>query len=242
MKMKPFFSLIVPCYNEGRRLITNLVTIMTFFDEQVISVEVIVVDDGSTDDSKKILRSVLKNYPIRVLRHAKNRGKGAAIRTGMKEARGEWVGFMDADLATPVSEWPRFWNKLEQKDAMVIGTRKNHLARVTIRQPWMREQLGKIFTLLSNVILNLRVSDVSCGMKVWPRSISNKIWGKQRLNDWSFDAEILYLCRKQKIAIVEVPVEWADQPETKVRWWLDGMRSLWGLIKIRLDDVRGEYD
>lgn len=242
MNDSPFVSLVIPAYNEGKRLKDSLITIQKYIIEKPYSVEIIIVDDGSQDETVAVANSYLNGkFAHSILSSSKNRGKGYAVKKGMLTAKGKYVVFMDADLSTPIDELEVFLKELEGGSDVVIGTRKNKEASVKKRQPLYRELLGKGFTLLSNILLVRDISDFTCGFKGFSREVGQDIFRRQLIPNWSFDAEILFLARKLGYGIKEVPVTWFDAEGTKVRLWRDVIWSLFGIFQIRANYLLGTY-
>lgn len=245
MNLEPVVSIVIPAYNEEQRIGCSLGRIGDYFDGRGEPWELIVVDDGSTDGTAALVERFATAQPdgtARLLRHETNRGKGAAVRTGMLATRGQVALFTDADLSTPVEQFDLFARRLADGNAVVIGTRKSPEARLEKRQPRLRETLGKGFTWLSNFLVVSGVSDFTCGFKCFSRQAAQTVFKVQRLSNWSFDAEVLFLCRKHGFRIAEVPVHWADAQGTKVRLKRDIIGSLVGLLKVRYYDWKGYYD
>ncbi len=242
MNDSPFISLVIPAYNEGKRLKNSLITIQKYIDEKPYSAEIIIVDDGSQDETVAVANSNLNgNCAHYILSSSKNRGKGYAVKKGMLSAKGKYVVFMDADLSTPIDELDGFLKELEGGSDVVIGTRKNKEASVKRRQPLYREILGKGFTLLSNILLVRDVSDFTCGFKGFRKEAGQDIFRRQLIPNWSFDAETLFLARKLGYGIKEVPVTWFDAEGTKVKLSRDIIGSLHGILRIRLNYLSGSY-
>jgi dolichyl-phosphate beta-glucosyltransferase len=168
-------------------------------------------------------------------------GKGHAVKTGMLAARGRYVLFCDADLSTPPSELEKFWPWLEQGYDVVIGSRKMPGANIVRHQPFWRENLGKVFTWLTDLIATRNISDVTCGFKCFTHEAAQRLFSRSVINDWSFDAEVLFIAQQHGLKIKEVPVTWHDEPGTRVRVLRDAMRALLGLMKIRINAARGLY-
>lgn len=236
----PFLSVIIPVFNEERR-IRNLKKIIAYLKEQKYSWELIVVDDGSKDRTKKLLNSIKGKLKFNLISYSENMGKGFAIKTGMLKAKGKYRLFLDIDLSTPISEINRFLPYLKKYD-IVIGSRKLKTSNLIERQPFIREYLGKMFTVLSQIILQLKISDFTCGFKCFSQKAVEQIFSRQTINRWGFDSEILCIGKSKKIAIKEVSVTWRNDPSTKVKLPQDIISSLTELIKIRLNFARGLYE
>lgn len=247
----PYVSLVIPAYNEEKRIQGNLKKVKEFLDTKSYTAELIIVDDGSKDQTVAIARDCLNGFHNHaILSYPINKGKGHAVKQGVLKAKGNYVVFLDADLSTPIEELDVFLQTLEKDYNVVIGTRKNKDAKVKKRQPFFRELLGKGFTLLSNMLIVNGISDLTCGFKGFKREVGQDIFRRQLINNWSFDTEILFLAQKLGYKIKELPVTWYDAEGTKVRLYRDIIGSLKGIVQIRLNyffkvyklDKRDDYD
>jgi len=235
-------SVVIPMYNEAARFPQAAPRLLAYLQAQPYAYEIVVVSDGSTDETIAVARRELAADPaLRVIENAPNRGKGHALRTGMTAAQGDIVLFTDADLSTPVEELDKFWPWLDQGYEVVIGSRKMAGAQLTRRQPLLRETLGKVFTALSDVLATRNISDVTCGFKCFSRSAAHDLFRRGRINDWSYDAEILFLAQWRNYRLKEVPVRWHDEQGSKVHMLRDGLRALRGLLRIRWNSLAGRY-
>ena len=245
---KPHLSIVIPVYNEEKR-VNNLIQIISYFKKQRYSWEVIVVNDGSTDKTirkLKLLKNKASLFPngnklrFKILSYYPNTGKGFAIKTGMLSATGKHRLFLDIDLSTPIDEVDKFLPFLKKFD-IVIGSRKMKSSEVIVRQSLLREFLGKTFTYISQKILQMNVSDFTCGFKCFNDKAAEVIFAKQKIHRWGFDPEILYIGKSKKHSIKEVPVRWKNDPGTKVKFPRDIINSLIELVLIRLNSLRGLY-
>jgi dolichyl-phosphate beta-glucosyltransferase len=234
-----FLSVVIPVFNESER-IYHLDEVRTFFGSCDFPFEVIVVDDGSRDDTLQKLGPWQSREGVKVFSYPQNRGKGYAIRTGMGAAAGEFRLFMDIDLSTPLDEFRRFEPFLRSHD-IIIGTRKNVEGNILEHQPWLRETLGKGFTFLSQVMLQVWLSDFTCGFKCFSAKAAARIFPRLTIDRWGFDSEILFLARKFGFSVAEVPVRWKNDRLTRVKFPQDILRSFRDLLTIRLNDRRGAY-
>lgn len=237
-----YLSLVIPAYNEAIRLAKNLPLIYDYLQRQNISFEIIIVDDGSIDNTSDIARDY-QNYKenIILIRNIDNKGKGYAVRKGILAARGKICAFMDADLSVPLEHIFEMINYINQGYSVIIASRNIPGSWVKIKQPLPRRLMGRFFRDLTNFLLTKDISDITCGAKVFTQEAAEKIFSTQRLDDWSFDAEILFLAKKYNFKIKEIPVTWKDRHHSKVRFPRDIIKSLLGLIKIKLFDYQGYY-
>ncbi|OGD63319.1 hypothetical protein A2160_02410 [Candidatus Beckwithbacteria bacterium RBG_13_42_9] len=234
-------SIVFPLFNEEERFSRGLPLIIKFYKAHQ-GWEFIFVNDGSSDKTKELVEEKIKNFPRMILiSYRKNQGKGYALKQGILKANRNYVLFTDIDFSTPVSELKLFMPFVKRGADMIIGTRKIKGAVILKHQPKVREWLGKRFTNLTNFCLGLDVSDFTCGFKLFKTKMAKKLFTRQKIKRWGFDAEILFLAKKGNLKVVEVPVTWSNDQQTKVRLAKDVMQSLMDLFKIRLNDLSGQY-
>ena len=238
----PDLTVLIPAYNEARRITDSLRKMDAYLAARPYSSEILIVDDGSDDDTSSVAReaSIGLTTPIRYVGYGSNRGKGYALKVGFATARGKRILFTDSDLSTPIEETERLLTKLDEGSEMVIGTRKSADAVIAVHQPKFREWMGKAFTFLVRQLL-IDVSDVTCGFKAFEGSVGRRLFALSRVHDWSFDAEILFLAKQESCRLVEVPVYWEDQAGTKVSMLRDGIMAFLGLLRIRGYALAGRY-
>jgi dolichyl-phosphate beta-glucosyltransferase len=203
---------------------------------------VIVVDDGSTDET---VASIHRRFGVwsqlKIVQQPERRGKGAAVQQGMLHGQGDYLFFSDADLSVPIEALPTFLTELRNHCDVAIGSRRAPGAKIEIHQPFFRELLGRVFTFLSNLILGLRHSDATCGFEGFRRESARELFTRLRLQNWSFDSELLYLASLKKYRVTEIPVTWRNDQATKVRLWKDVFASFLGLLQIRANQLLGKY-
>ncbi|MGE3171086.1 MAG: dolichyl-phosphate beta-glucosyltransferase [Planctomycetota bacterium] len=242
----PYLSVVLPVFDEALVLEQNLGKVRDWLDAAALmqgrSWELVAVDDGSRDRSYAILQQVAAAEPrLRVLQLPQNRGKGAAVRTGMLAAHGRFVVFMDADLSTPLDELGPMLRALEGGADAVLGNRRAPGSRIERRQPWLRQTLGKGFTLLTQFLLVPGVHDFTCGFKGFTQDASQRVFARSTLDRWAFDAEVVAILADQGLRLVQIPVRWKHEDDTKVRLLASVTRSLVDLVKIRWRRMRGAY-
>lgn len=241
MKHRLSLSVVVPCYREERRVQRAATVLAEYFRGRRKPFEIILVNDGSPDATECEARAAARRLKeVRVLSYPRNRGKGHALRKGVLAARGERLLFLDADLSTKPEEWPKLEARLARGADVAIGSRKMAGAQLVQRQPWWRERMGKVFTWLVRRFL-VDVSDVTCGFKGFRTAVAQDLFRRQVLDDWSYDAEILFLAQRAGYRLAEVPVVWKDNPNSKVRVLSAALASLKGLVLIRWMFARGRY-
>lgn len=240
MPKKPFLSVIIPVYNESVR-IKNIKKLIKYFSRQNFTSELIVVNDGSKDSTLSFLKNINQSNFFKLISYHKNRGKGYAIKKGILNASGKYRMFADIDLSTPISQLQKFIPHFKNFD-VIIGSRKTAGAKLIKRQPKVRELLGKGFTSLSKTILSIDVSDFTCGFKCFSEKAAVEIFSKQRLERWGFDTEILFIAKKHKYTIKEVPVTWTHNPLTKVKFPQDLIRSFIDLGLILYNNQKNLYE
>lgn len=233
-------SLVIPLYNEEKRLALALPAVVTYLKKQRYSSELVLVDDGSRDRTLEKVARIVAAVPHQILKSEINKGKGSALKRGILASRGECVVFSDVDFSTPITELPKLLSAL-RKHEVAIGVRRHKESRVLRHQSAIREYLGHVFTLLTNVIATPGIIDATCGFKGFQRKTAMKLFSKSKIGRWAFDAEVLFLARKYGCSVAQVPVVWSDNQGSKVHMVQDGVLAFADLLKIRLNDWIGLY-
>lgn len=235
-------SVIVPVYNEEKRLEAGFDHYYSYLKKQKYPCELIFVNDGSRDNTLDLLNKIAKGKKnIRIISYDQNRGKGYAICQGIKETVGKYILFTDLDHSVPIATVENFFPYFEKGFPVVIGSRRVRGAKIAVHQKPLREFLGRGFTAIVNMFIYRGIADATCGFKAFESKIAKKIFAKITVYDWAFDAEILYVCKKNKIKIAQAPVTWSDVRESKVSLKKDILRSFRGILKIRANDLAGQY-
>ncbi len=240
---EPYLSVVIPAYNEALRVGSTLEKVQQYLQTRNYETELILVDDGSSDDTPQILEEARHQFSgMRVLRNEPNRGKGYSVRRGVLEARGQLVLFTDADLSAPIEEA----NKLiavaesEQADA-VVGSRALERRLIGVRQPLYRDLSGRVFNVLVRAFTGLKLRDTQCGFKLFRRATTRRAFELQRVERFGFDPELLFLIRRLGGKVLEVPVRWNDNPATKVHFLRDSTRMFLDLVLLRWRALTGKY-
>ena len=234
-------SIVIPSFNEEQRLAPTLEKIAQYMREKRPSTEVIVVDDGSTDQTAAVAESWKRRIPqLRVVSNGRNRGKGYSVRHGSLEARGDIVLFTDADLSAPIEEGEKLLAALETQD-VAIGSRAVDRSLIEVHESPFREFAGIIFNRIVRFMLQLPFVDTQCGFKAFRRERCRIIFEQQTIERFGFDPELLYLARHHGLSILEVPVRWAHSPATKVNMMRDSVQMFLDIFIIRWNGLRGRY-
>lgn len=236
----PRLSVVIPAFNEAARLPATLVRIKQYLEQSSLSHEILVVDDGSLDDTAARATQTLGER-VRVLRNQTNRGKGFAVRRGMLEAQGERRLMSDADLSTPIEELERLMAKMDEGFDVVIASRALPGANVEVRQPFFRENVGRLFNLLVQALLLPGLHDTQCGFKLWSAQAAAEAFSRARLDGFSFDVEVLAVARRRGRKTAEVPVTWRNDAASRVTL-LGGSAAFLDLLRIRWNGLVGRYD
>jgi glycosyltransferase involved in cell wall biosynthesis len=241
--MAPLYSIILPAFNESSRLAASLEKALAFVRKQRWSVEIIVVNDGSRDDTAEIAKGFMLQAPeIRLLENPGNRGKGYSVRNGMLNASGEILLFSDADFSSPIEESVKLIDAIAQGADVAFGSRWLLAETQTLRQSLLRQFVGRVYNLLLRLVLGLPYKDTQCGFKACTRRAAEVIFTRQQIEGWGFDPELLFIARKFGLKMTEVPVVWANDDRSKVNLIVDGFKMFYELLKIRVYGMTGQYN
>ncbi|MGE5324555.1 MAG: dolichyl-phosphate beta-glucosyltransferase [Actinomycetota bacterium] len=239
---QPRYSIVVPAYNERLRIGQTLEQILAHLRHESWNAEVLVVDDGSRDETFQIVSGFATANPqVRVIQNPGNQGKGYSVRNGMLHARGDVMLFTDADLSSPISEATRLFAALDQGADVAIGSRWLDPSLQFQRQPLKRRIMSRTFNLYLRMLLGFSYRDTQCGFKAFTRRAAQVIFPRQRITRWGFDAEILYLAHRFHLKVAEVPVAWGHDERSTIHPWRDGLLMGRDALKIRWYGLRGKY-
>ncbi len=239
----PTYSIVIPAYNEARRIPATLEKVVSWIRDKRWHAEVVVVNDGSGDRTAEVVRSFAESAPeVRLVENPGNRGKGYSVRHGMLEALGEVQVFTDADLSAPVEEAERLFDAIADGADIAIGSRWLESTRQTVRQPLYRQFFGRCFNLVTRAVMRLPFADTQCGFKAFTRQAAQTVFRLQTIDGWGFDPEILFIALKRGLRIREVPVSWAHDERTQLSYLQDGARMLQDLAHVRWNALMGRYD
>jgi len=232
--MKNFYlSIIIPAYNEENRIVNSLDELKKFIDESNYNCEIIIVDDGSKDRTIQVVHDFFSNNNLlniyTLIENKTNKGKGFAVRKGLEKASGEFILFTDADFSTPINECKKMIEILKQGYDIVIGSRALKDSNLIKRQNIIRMSMGKFFNLMVKLITKLEFNDTQCGFKIFTKDSKTKLLPYLKIDDFSFDVEILYVAKKLNLK----PVSWTNSPNSKVKIIKDSLKMFRSLIKIR---------
>ena len=236
------YSFIIPAYNESVRIRPALHALVRHAQEQNWEVEILVVNDGSSDDTAQIVREYGRAHPqVLLLENPGNWGKGYSVRNGMLHARGDICLFTDADLSSPMTEAQKLFDAIAQGADIAIGSRWLRRELQTQPQPLYRQLFGRIFNLALRLILGLRFADTQCGFKAFRRDAAQRIFPLQKIERWGFDPEILFLAQRAGLRVEEIPVLWAHSEGTRLHPLRDGLRMFAEVLRIRWNVMTGAY-
>jgi len=232
-------SVIIPAYNEEKRIGKTLEALLKYLDKQKYSYEIIVVNDGSTDKTKEVVQQ-FKQRKIKIIDNHQNKGKGYSIQHGFCAAQKKWILFTDADLSTPIEELETCFRYASGAD-VIIGSRNLPMSQIVVKQPFFRSMLGRIFPFFVRLLLLPEIKDSQCGFKLFRKEVAQKVAQKQRIAGFCFDVELLFLTKKLGYKIQEIPVTWSNDERSKIKIISDSFCMFVDLLKIRWDDLLGRY-
>ena len=236
------YSIILPAYNEGVRIGATLDSLLAYIRKRDWDAEVIVVNDGSTDNTAELVRLRAQSDPsLRLLENPGNRGKGYSVRHGMLQANGDIALFSDADLSSPIEEADKLFAAIAGGADVAIGSRWLNTDLQLRPQPLYRRVFGRIFNLALRLILGLNFKDTQCGFKAFTRRSAQAIFPLQQIERWGFDPELLFIAEKQGFTVEEIPVAWSHRDGTRINPLADGFKMFVEMLVIRWNSLCGKY-
>ena len=234
-------SIIIPAYNEERRLPDSLPQVIDFVQQQPYPTEVLVVDDGSADKTADIVRAFQEEAPFISLIQVTHGGKGHAVKAGMLRATGEYLFLCDSDLSMPIGEVSKFLPPVLEHYDVAIASREAEGAQ-RFDEPAYRHLMGRVFNTIVNMLAVRGIQDTQAGFKCFRRPAAHKIFNLQTIKGWGFDVEVLFIAQRHRMQIVEVPINWYYKDRSQVRPVHDTYNMLREVLKVRLNSWHGRYD
>ncbi len=233
-------SILIPSYNEANRIVPTIQKIQDFLKKQSFSWEIIVIDDGSTDEMPSVLKKLQQEIPFFIHRYPQNKGKGFACKMGIYQAKGKNILLMDADFSTPIFEVIPLLKALETSD-IAIGSRYLSNSSIEVSQPPLRVAIGRIGNILIQFLILENIVDTQCGFKLFPHKIAKEIFSRQKIHRFGFDIEALAIAKSFGYSIAEVPVHWINSTDSRVRPIRDAFRTFFDLFYIKFNFWTGRY-
>ena len=236
------YSIIIPAYNEQARIAATLDGVLECVARRNWTVEVLVVNDGSSDGTAQMVRQIAAANPsVRLIENARNRGKGYSVRNGMLQARAPIVMFTDADLSSPMEEAELLFAALAAGADVAIGSRWLERSRQTIQQPLYRRFFGRCFNGCTRLVMGLPFADTQCGFKAFRREAALAVFTRQTIERWGFDPEILFIARHLALKVKEVAVTWGHDERSRISYLRDGMQMMQEIVRVRWNSLTGVY-
>jgi glycosyltransferase involved in cell wall biosynthesis len=239
-------SIVIPAYNEAIRIVPTLEKIRAFLAAEGIPAEILVVNDGSTDDTANVVRAQIarsgSSTTLKLLENPGNRGKGYSVRHGVLEADGDDVLFTDSDLSAPIEEYRKLASAIAGgKVSIAFGSRSLAESKIGRRESRIREYCGRTFNLFVQALAGLPFRDTQCGFKLFTREAARAVFPLQTVDGFGFDVEILFIAKRLGFRMAEVPIEWNHDDRTRVHVLQDGIRMGLDVLKVRWQDLAGKY-
>jgi glycosyltransferase involved in cell wall biosynthesis len=241
--VNPDYSIVIPAFNERLRIGETLERVLECVHSHGWNAEVLVVNDGSRDNTAAIVQEFAAKDPIvRLINNPTNRGKGYSVRNGMLQAAGDIAMFTDADLSSPMEEAELLFAAIREGADIAIGSRWLEVKRQTLRQPLYRRFFGRCFNAVTRMVMALPFADTQCGFKAFTREAAQTVFQLQRIERWGFDPEILFIAIKRGFAIREVAVTWGHDERSRISYLKDGLKMLEELVFVRWNALTGVYN
>jgi dolichyl-phosphate beta-glucosyltransferase len=237
-------SVVIPAYNEAKRLPETLHAAENYFCTRNLSREILIVDDGSQDDTVQVCSNLRDKIDgLKILHNGRNRGKGFSVRQGILEASGPLVLMMDADQSSPMEELDKLLPSVRDGQSdIAIGSRALKESQILVHQPLYREPLGFLYNDIIQLLVLKGIQDTQCGFKLFRSVVAKDVFSRGRLSGFAFDVEVLFIARKLGYRITEVPIRWRNDPNTKIKILKHGSNMLADLLRIRWNNWKGMYN
>ncbi len=236
------FSLVIPAYNEEKRILPTILSANNFLRDHFDSFEILIVNDGSSDNTQNVIENLMKDFSnLRIINLDKNKGKGFATKRGILDAKGKTILYADADGAAPIEESSRLLKAIENGANLAIGSRARFSADTKVETLLYRKFLGRIFNGFVNLLILPGVADTQCGFKMFNSATAFTLFTNVTSDNFSFDVEVLFLARKAGCKIIEVPINWSNISGSKVNVLSDSFNMFFDIIKFRLKEILGGY-
>ncbi len=237
-----YLSVVIPAYNEEKRIEGTLREIIAYLKNKPFRSEIIIVNDGSSDKTFDAAKAILNGFEgSQIVSRTENRGKGYSVREGVLHAVGDIILFSDADLSTPIQEFDKLHEWMKKGYDIVIGSRAVKGAEIVVHQNMLRECMGKIFNIFIQALTLRGLNDTQCGFKCFTGKTAQDVFVRQTIMGFGFDVEILFIARSLDYKIKEVPIQWFNSPRSKVSVLRDPLKMFLDLFKIRLNHMLGKY-
>lgn len=237
-----YLSIVIPTYNEEQRIKRTLSLIINYLNKKAFSWEIIVVDDGSRDRTKEIIKRFMFDKRISLVENQENRGKGYSVKEGILSARGRFILFSDADLSTPIEEIDKLFFYLKSGYDIAIGSRGLEGSKIIIPQFWVRQTMGKIFNFIIRFFILPGIKDTQCGFKLFKGQVAKRVFSILKIKGFAFDVEVLYIAKNLNLKVKEIPIEWYNSPKSKVNPTIDSFEMLIDICKIKMRSIRKNID
>ena len=244
---RPYLTIIIPAYNEARRLPHSLTKISNFLRAQPFSTEILVVENGSTDETSAVVREFAQSltsldpFTLELLHSA--RGKGAAVKTGMLVGRGDYLFICDADLSMPIEEVAKFLPPQQEPGGYDVAIASREIAgAVRYNEPFYRHLMGRVFNYVVRKLIIPGIEDTQCGFKMFTRAAAAQVFPHQTIDGWGFDPEVLYISYIRRLRVIEVPINWYYMSESRINPLVDTINMVREVLRIRRNGQRGIYD
>ncbi len=238
----PLMTIIIPAYNEAHRLPQTLPRVLRFIETSAVPLDLIVVDNASTDETPQLVAQMIDDKPYARLLSQPIPGKGAAVRKGMLAGEGRYLFICDADLAMPIEELPRFYPQNLGGDYDIAIASREAPGAHRYDEPWYRHLMGRVFNLIVRLLAVPGIQDTQCGFKAFRQEVARDLFRLQQINGWAFDVEVLALARRRGYTILEVGIPWYYGEGSRVNPLADSIRMFWEVVRIRRAVRSGTYD